>query len=150
SCWKSSAPSATCGPSGRARTALPDRARPSHRPAPGALLFFGTDGFGGQTIPPRDDLHRASSAAAGKWAMGVLEWRLLVADDGSTRSMATPDDTRAALSDLYAPLAPALHAWACMRLGPEDRLRLQPEDLTQEVWLRAFKVFHGFDPSRAS
>jgi RNA polymerase sigma-70 factor (ECF subfamily) len=78
----------------------------------------------------------------GQVADRVLEWR-------STRSMA-PDEARAALAEYYTPLAPALHAWACMRLGPEERPRLQPEDLTQEVWLRAHSVFHGFDATRTS
>ncbi len=54
------------------------------------------------------------------------------------------------LTRLYPPLAPALHAWACLRLRPEDRPRLLPEDLTQEVWLRAFQVFPTFDEGRTS
>jgi predicted nucleotidyltransferase len=57
-------------------------------------------------------------------------------------------DPRSELARLYPPLAPALHAWACLRLRPEDRPRLAPEDLTQEVWLRAFTVFGAFDPAR--
>jgi RNA polymerase sigma factor (sigma-70 family) len=56
----------------------------------------------------------------------------------------------AELLRLYAPLAPALHAWACMRLRPDDRRTVQPEDLTQEVWLRAFAVFPAFDATRSS
>lgn len=51
------------------------------------------------------------------------------------------------LADLYTPLAPALHAWACVRLGA-DRARIAPEDLTQEVWLRAVEVFERFDGTR--
>jgi RNA polymerase sigma factor (sigma-70 family) len=59
-------------------------------------------------------------------------------------------DPHSELARLYPPLAPALHAWACLRLRPEDRPHLPPEDLTQEVWLRAFQVFHTFNSSRTS
>ncbi|MEO6593589.1 MAG: RNA polymerase sigma factor [Planctomycetota bacterium] len=59
-------------------------------------------------------------------------------------------DPQAELARLYPPLAPALHAWACLRLQPDERPRLLPEDLTQEVWLRAFQIFDTFDPSVTS
>jgi len=54
------------------------------------------------------------------------------------------------LAQLYPPLAPALHAWACTRIGSGDRAHLAPEDLTQEVWLRALQVFPRFDPQRST
>ncbi len=60
--------------------------------------------------------------------------------------MPLPDPAQR-LADLYPPLAPALHAWACVRLGT-DRTRIAPEDLTQEVWLRAVEVFERFDAGR--
>lgn len=54
------------------------------------------------------------------------------------------------LEQLYPPLAPALHAWACMRLSPAERVHVAPEDLTQEVWLRAARVFASFDVTRTT
>jgi RNA polymerase sigma-70 factor (ECF subfamily) len=66
-------------------------------------------------------------------------------------AMSTPAGRpEVSLTELYPPLAPALHAWACVRLGPLDRSRVAPEDLTQEIWLRANQVFASFDPARCS
>lgn len=55
-----------------------------------------------------------------------------------------------AFGQLYPTMAPALHAWACMRLAAGERPRVLPEDLTQEIWLRAFQVFGKFDAGRTS
>lgn len=52
-----------------------------------------------------------------------------------------------AFAEQYTAVAPALHAWAAMRLG-SDRNRIAPDDLTQEVWLRACQIFDRFDPDR--
>lgn len=54
------------------------------------------------------------------------------------------------LGKLYPPLAPALLAWASLRLGPALRRRVTPEDLAQEVWLRAVEIFESFDPAATS
>jgi RNA polymerase sigma-70 factor (ECF subfamily) len=51
-------------------------------------------------------------------------------------------------AELYPAVAPALHAWAVMRLGSSERGRIAPEDLTQDVWLRAVQVFAKFDAER--
>lgn len=59
-------------------------------------------------------------------------------------------DARSELARLYPPLAPALHTWACLRLRTTDRIKIAPEDLTQEVWMRAVEVFHAWDPKRCS
>ena len=48
--------------------------------------------------------------------------------------------------ELYAEAAPALFAWAELRIRPPLRARLDPQDLLQEVWLRARRGFAGFDP----
>jgi RNA polymerase sigma-70 factor, ECF subfamily len=61
--------------------------------------------------------------------------------------MSAPD-ARPTLATLYPPLAPALHAWACVRLG-SDRGRIAAEDLTQEIWLRALQRFAHWDPQKA-
>ncbi len=46
---------------------------------------------------------------------------------------------------LYADVAPALYAWAELRIRPSLRARLEPQDLVQEVWLRGRKNFATFD-----
>jgi RNA polymerase sigma factor (sigma-70 family) len=46
---------------------------------------------------------------------------------------------------LYADVAPALYAWAELRIRPSLRARLEPQDLVQEVWLRGRKNFGTFD-----
>jgi len=57
---------------------------------------------------------------------------------------------RARLDDLYRRVAPSIYAWAALRLrGPVGR-HLQPDDLVQEVWLRALLAFSSFDPETAS
>lgn len=49
---------------------------------------------------------------------------------------------------LYARLAPALAAWANLRIRVGLRSRLDPEDLMQEVWIRALTAFPNYDPER--
>ena len=61
---------------------------------------------------------------------------------------ANPNAAREALARLYPPLAPALLAWCNLRLSPSLRRAVAPEDLAQEVWLRAFHVFDSFDDQR--
>lgn len=51
---------------------------------------------------------------------------------------------------LYARLAPALHAWAALRISPGHRGRLDPEDVVQEVWWRAMDAFASFDPRKGA
>jgi RNA polymerase sigma factor (sigma-70 family) len=50
---------------------------------------------------------------------------------------------------LYADVAPALYAWAEMRIRPTLRARLEPQDLVQEVWLRGRKNFARYDERTA-
>lgn len=44
--------------------------------------------------------------------------------------------------------ATALALWAELQIGPALRQTLSPEDLTQEIWARAYAAFAGFDPDR--
>ena len=53
-------------------------------------------------------------------------------------------------TDLYERIAPALYAWASLRIRPAMRGALDPEDVVQEVWSRAWKAFPSFDPETAS
>ena len=65
-------------------------------------------------------------------------------DDGDARG--GPRDGDGRFEELYAEAAPALYAWAELRIRPPLRARLDPQDLLQEVWLRARRAFAGFDP----
>ncbi len=49
-------------------------------------------------------------------------------------------------AQLYEHIAPALHTWAELRLRPEQRAVLEPGDLVQEVWFRAWRALEDFDP----
>lgn len=51
---------------------------------------------------------------------------------------------------LYESIAPALVAWAELRIRPALRARLEPQDLAQEVWFRAWRALTRFDPERGS
>lgn len=55
---------------------------------------------------------------------------------------------RPRFEDLYAEAAPALFAWARVRIQPALRGRLDPEDLVQEVCVRAFEGFPRWEPAR--
>lgn len=46
---------------------------------------------------------------------------------------------------LFAEVAPALYAWAELRIRPNLRARLDPADLVQEVWIRGMQGFTRFD-----
>lgn len=46
---------------------------------------------------------------------------------------------------LFAEVAPALYAWAELRIRPALRARLDPQDLVQEVWIRGMQGFSRFD-----
>ncbi len=48
-------------------------------------------------------------------------------------------------AELYERVAPALYTWASLRVRPAMRGAIDPEDVVQEVWCRAWKGFDGFD-----
>jgi RNA polymerase sigma factor (sigma-70 family) len=49
-------------------------------------------------------------------------------------------------AELYERIAPALYTWASLRIRPSMRGALDPQDVVQEVWCRAWKGFDRFDP----
>src|SRR6187551_1373845 len=53
----------------------------------------------------------------------------------------------ATFEELYIEVAPALYAWAELRIRPEMRRNVDPQDVVQEVWLRAVKKHASFDPA---
>jgi RNA polymerase sigma factor (sigma-70 family) len=52
-------------------------------------------------------------------------------------------------AELYERIAPAVHAWASIRIRPEMRGHVDPEDVVAEVWCRAWKAFPKFDAENA-
>jgi RNA polymerase sigma factor (sigma-70 family) len=55
------------------------------------------------------------------------------------------------LEELFHRLAPALIAWASLRIPQQIRTLVSPEDLAQEVWLRAARIYStSFDPVSSS
>lgn len=53
-------------------------------------------------------------------------------------------------AELYERIAPAVHAWASIRIRPEMRGHVDPEDVVAEVWCRAWKGFPKFDAENAN
>ena len=49
---------------------------------------------------------------------------------------------------LYERTAPALYAWASARLAGPLRGKVEPEDVVQEVYVRAIERFEAYDTSR--
>jgi RNA polymerase sigma-70 factor (ECF subfamily) len=58
------------------------------------------------------------------------------------------DATR--FGQLYERIAPSLYTWADLRIRPELRQWIDPQDVVQEVWCRAWKIFANFDPHAVS
>jgi RNA polymerase sigma factor (sigma-70 family) len=77
--------------------------------------------------------------------------------DGGRRTPNERDPTRALslaalgqfedFRSLYEALAPSLYAWARLRTGA---MALDPDDLLQEVWIRALQSGAQFDPAKGS
>src|SRR5690242_3121658 len=68
-----------------------------------------------------------------------------------TSDPSSSDGTRGAeFERAFAEAAPALYAWAELRIRPSMRARLDPQDLVQEVWLRGARSHARFDASASS
>lgn len=59
-------------------------------------------------------------------------------------------DVRLAFDRMYEAVAPALFAWADVRIRADVRAWLDPQDLVQEVWCRAWRRHAEFDPESTS
>ena len=60
---------------------------------------------------------------------------------------ALTDHSKPPFADLYEEAAPALYAWASLRIRPSMRGRVDPEDVLQEVWVRALEAEDRRDPA---
>ena len=58
-------------------------------------------------------------------------------------------DDSESFGDLYRRFAPAVFAWANARVHGGLRRRMDPEDLLQEISIRAFERFEEYDGSRS-
>lgn len=59
--------------------------------------------------------------------------------------VAAKDGNSEAFAQLYEHLVPALLTWAELRIRPAQRSHLEPVDLVQEVWLRAWRQLDAYD-----
>lgn len=80
----------------------------------------------------------AVSDPASKQLHGVTQAWVLTARDGDASDFAK----------LYEHIAPAVFTWATLRIRPEQRVLIEPGDLVQEVWLRAWRKIEEFDAER--
>lgn len=67
---------------------------------------------------------------------------------GLARAAKAGEESR--FGELYERIAPALYAWAALRIRPGMRGQVDPQDVVQEVWCRAWKAFPHFDPEEQS
>lgn len=58
--------------------------------------------------------------------------------------------TARSFEELFREVAPAVYAWAFLRVGAPLRARIDASDIVQEASLRALRGFDKFDPSVAS
>ncbi|MBL4771222.1 MAG: RNA polymerase sigma factor [Planctomycetes bacterium] len=70
-----------------------------------------------------------------------------IGEEGPTRMWLTQaqEGDQQGFSELYEHIAPSLHTWAFLRIRPEQSAHLDPADLVQEVWLRAWRQMSTFE-----
>lgn len=71
-------------------------------------------------------------------------------DDTPDLVLQAQSGNAARFAELYERIAPALYTWAEIRIRADLRAFLDPQDVVQEVWCRAWKGFGGFDARSAS
>ena len=71
-------------------------------------------------------------------------------NDTAALAARIPDEGLDALATLFVRMAPSLHAWAALRIRSRFRHLISPEDLVQDVWMRASQLTESYDPERAS
>ncbi len=60
-------------------------------------------------------------------------------DSGESWLLRVRSEGESAFNELYAEVAPALFAWARVRIRAGRGVHLDPSDLVQEVWCRAWR-----------
>ena len=63
--------------------------------------------------------------------------------------MPSEDDAAQGFVELYRPVAPAIYAWARLHIHAPLRRRVDPEDILQEVCVRALDRFSTYDPEKS-
>lgn len=68
-----------------------------------------------------------------------------MADESSDKDAADRQLER--LEGALEELSPALFTWIVLRLGQDLRSKFEPDDLFQEIWLRAYESASSLDPA---
>jgi RNA polymerase sigma factor (sigma-70 family) len=71
-------------------------------------------------------------------------------DDTQAIARAAREGDQTKFAELYERIAPALYAWASLRIRPAMRAWVDPQDVVQEVWVRAWRAFPAFEVESAS
>lgn len=71
-------------------------------------------------------------------------------DDTQAILLAARAGDAAKFAELYERIAPALYAWSSLRIRPSMRAWVDPQDVVQEVWVRAWRAFPAFEAENAS
>lgn len=102
-------------------------------------------------MPPAYDLAHAAGPAAHFPVNEPAQDRGREDSTGDTaelvRRLHTGDGR--AFQELYDRFAPSLYAWTRLRLHGGLAASLDPQDVVQEVWLRALRSFESYDATRS-
>ena len=63
---------------------------------------------------------------------------------------AAPDPLASEFTGRYQRLAPALCVWALRHVSQTVRARIEVDDVLQEIWLRAFRIYRDFQGDDAA
>ena len=77
----------------------------------------------------------------------VLSTHTVIGQDQKTAGWLSQARTgdQEGFASLYEHIAPSLHTWASLRIRPEQRAFIDPADLVQEVWMRAWRQMESFE-----
>jgi len=85
-----------------------------------------------------------------------VEWRVMSLEGQDQKRVKTDKlavsaqaGEPAPFDELYDRVAPAVNAWAALRIPENLTSLISPEDLVQEVWFRAHQKIDDFDPNRS-
>jgi RNA polymerase sigma-70 factor (ECF subfamily) len=106
----------------------------------------------GAAPPPRDGDHEVWTPEGTRNEPSAPGDAAGADPSGSTESFAKGfrEAEPGSFDALYDRVAPAIYAWAALRIHSSVRRHLDPEDLVQEVWWRALNAFPSFDAAKGS